>query len=531
MIPSRRRFLKRAALSAAGLCLPGLPQPARASASPNIILILTDDQGWNQVSYRSDPAVPGSASDYIETPNMARAAAVGMRFTDAYAPNPICSPTRHSLLFGTNAARHVYAHSLDWLSEAPGWLTIPRALKRADSRYRCAHFGKWHVGITPQEAGFDVSDGPTSNASGEWQDGAFRNARAHNDRVEAFNERHGIDVPPLLYSKQPFSYDDEDPKAVFSLTRRTEAFIRESVADGQPFFAYLAHYATHLDLVSRRRTYERFLHKEPGERHDNPAFAAMCSDMDASIGQVLDLIDALGIADDTYVFITSDNGGVQRFSQTVRLSRSGELTDSRVSPIEWRNLPLRHGKHEFYEGGLRVPFLALGPGIVAGSVSRAPVTGLDLLPTFAGLAGRQPPAGLDGASLVPLLRGEAGLGHDRPLIFHQAANRTPISAIRRGRYKLVKHWMAGQDCTYCGERTLELYDLSRDLGETTDLSAAMPERTQALHAELLAFLEQAGAETEHRPRDHAYSLLLESKGLDARQIVVEPEYRSPFLGR
>ncbi|MFP6643365.1 MAG: sulfatase-like hydrolase/transferase [Candidatus Latescibacterota bacterium] len=531
MNSSRRQFLKDAALSATGLCLADsiLPRLARADAPPNIILILTDDQGWNHVSYRSDPAISESASDYIETPQMARAARLGMRFTDAYAPNPICSPTRHSMLFGSNAARHVYARTMEWMAEAPGWLTIPKAIRQADPRYRAAHFGKWHVGITPEEAGFDFSDGITNNSQGEMQDGRFRNARGLSEQVAAHNEAHEIRVPAPAYSKQPFSYEDEDPKAAFSMTNRAEAFMRESVTDQHPFFAYIAHYATHLDLVSRRETYGYFQSKARGSRHDNPAFAAMCKDMDTSIGRVLNLVEELGIADNTYIFITSDNGGVQRFSQSIHLSRSDELTASHLSPIEWRNLPLRHGKHEFYEGGIRVPFLALGPGIAADTVNRSPVTGLDFLPTFAELAGGSQ-VGPDGASLAPALTGAAtGVRRNRrALIFHQAANRTPISAIRKGRYKLIKHWMAEQDCKYCGDNLLELYDLSEDLGETNDLSARMPELTDALHGELLAFLEQAGAETQLRPRDHAYNVMLKNAGIDGNSITVEPEYRSPF---
>jgi len=528
---SRRHFLKSAALSATGLCLAAsiLPRLARANQPPNIILILTDDQGWNHVSYRSDPEIPESASDYIETPQMARAAQSGMRFTDAYAPNPICSPTRHSMLFGNNAARHVYAKTLDWMAEAPGWLTIPKAIKQADATYRTAHFGKWHVGITPQEAGFDFSDGITNNSQGELQDGKFRNARGFRAQLAAYNDAHEITAPAPVYSKQPFSYEDEDPKAAFSITRRAEAFMRESVADQRPFFAYVAQYATHLDLVSRRESYDYFRSKARGRRHDNPAFAAMCRDMDTSIGRMLDLVQELGIADNTYIFITSDNGGVQRFPQSIHLSRSGEFTASHQSAIEWRNLPLRHGKHEFYEGGIRVPFLALGPGIAANSVNREPITGLDFLPTFAELAGgHTPQAGLDGDSLATALAG-AGIGRQREaLIFHQAANRTPISAIRKGKYKLIKHWMAGQDCRYCGDNLLELYDLNTDLGETNDLSAQMPGLTDALHGELLAFLEQSGAETEFKPRDHAYNVMLKEDGIDGTTIPVEPQYRSPF---
>jgi len=115
------------------------------------------------------------------------------------------------------------------------------------------------------------------------------------------------------------------------------------------------------------------------------------------------------------------------------------------------------------------------------------------------------------------------------LILHQGANRTPLSAIRKGKYKLIKHWMAGGDCNYCGEKLLELYDLGKDLGETTDLSGQIPELTDSLHAELMAFLEQANAETKSTDRVADYNLLLKRRGISAgNPTMIEPEYVSPF---
>ena len=115
------------------------------------------------------------------------------------------------------------------------------------------------------------------------------------------------------------------------------------------------------------------------------------------------------------------------------------------------------------------------------------------------------------------------------LIFHQGANRTPLSAIRKGKYKLIKHWMAGGDCNYCGEKLLELYDLGNDLGETTDLSGQMPELTASLHAELMAFLDQANAETKSTDRVADYNLLLRKRGISpGNPTMIEPEYVSPF---
>ncbi len=502
-----------------------------SATPPNIILIVTDDQGWTQISYRSDPERADSMSDYIETPHMARMAERGMRFTDGYAPNAMCSPTRHSMLFGQNAGRHIYNKTLDWLPEADSKLTIPKAIKQANPQYRTAHFGKWHVGMEPRDAGFDYSDGLSSNGAGDIQNGRHRDTDGIGDALEAYNTEHGI-VPPTFdgrYSKQPVYYPDDDPKGAVSMANRAEAFMRESQAAGRPFFAYIAHYATHMDSVAKSETYEYFKSKPRGKKHDDPAFAAMAKDMDASIGHILDVVDEMGIAGNTYIFLMGDNGGVQVLLQTAVLGDGLEVRETHETNIPWRNLPLRHGKHEYYEGGIRVPFLAIGPGIEAGSVCREPASGLDFLPTFAELAGGlELPENLDGDSLVDALHNNHLDRKREALMFHQGANRTPISAIRKGKYKLIKHWSAGQDCRYCGAKLLELYDLSEDLGEMDDLSDELPEVTASLDGELNAFLNEVGAETEFADRVHPYNRLVRRLGPDAGQTMLRPDYVSPF---
>ena len=508
---------------------------------PNIILILTDDQGWTSVSYRSDPELPESASHYIETPRLARAAREGMRFTDAYAPSAQCSPTRHAILFGQNAARHIYGRNLEWVQDAPNWLTIPKVLKEADPDYRAAHFGKWHVAAMPDAMGFDYSDGTTSNAGGDTQDGSYRDTGGVRTRLREYNTEHGI-APPMLnrsYSKPPVYYPDEDPKGAISMAGRATEFMRESVADDRPFFAYIAHFATHLDLVSSQETYEYFMEKPRGSRHDNPAYAAMAKDLDTAIGMTLDAVTELGIQDNTWIVIMSDNGGVQHFIQSASVDRDNAVLETHETAVTWRNLPLRHGKHEYYEGGTRVPFLVLGPDVEADSVSRVPVTGLDLLPTFAELAGYRGslPENVDGGSMVSVIR-DGGRGHVARsrdgLFFHQGARRVPISAIRLGDYKLIKHWLAetpdGPDRSkYAGEQILELYDLSRDLGESRDLSTELPEVTRELHEELMAFLEEVNAETEFTDRWDAFRVMKRERNIDS-DVFVPLDYVSPFPG-
>src|SRR5680860_314235 len=147
-----------------GSCMGVTPPKREKQKSPNIIFILTDDQGWTHTSHRADPDIPESKSDYYETPNMDKLAESGVLFTEGYAPNPICSPTRNSIMFGQNAARHMYSKDVDWYKNTGDWLTIPRAIKKANPDYRTAHFGKWHIAMEPSDAGFDYDDGMTSNS-------------------------------------------------------------------------------------------------------------------------------------------------------------------------------------------------------------------------------------------------------------------------------------------------------------------------------------------------------------------------------
>jgi arylsulfatase A len=541
---NRRLFLKQV-VSTGVLCLAtnSVCHLGIRGRSPNIIFILTDDQGWTSVSYRSDPDLPESKSDYIETPRLARMAGAGMRFTDAYAPNAQCSPTRHSILFGQNAARHIYGKDPDWIKNAPDWLTIPKVLKKANPEYRAAHFGKWHVGVLPEEMGFDFSDGITTNTQGDTQNGVYKETGGIGSKLRRYNAENGI-TPPTLnlsYSKQPVFYTDDDPKGAVSMTRRAEAFMRESLSDDKPFFTYIAHFATHLDMVSTKETYEYFSNKQQGKKHDNPGYAAMARDMDTAIGRVLDLVKELGIQDNTYIFLMSDNGGVQHFIQSATLSEDNEILQTHETGVTWRNLPLRHGKHEYYEGGIRVPFIVVGPGIAPNSVCRTPITGLDLLPTFAELSGYRAsfPDNIDGGSMVPLLR-NAGTGkverRYEALIFHQAGRRLPLSAVRKGNYKLVKHWLAGspeqEGEKYRSDKILELYDLSKDLGEINDLSESLPEVTKALHDDLMVFLEEAKGETRRSDRWEAVNKMKELHGIDPKKLVlIDTTYKSPFKSK
>ena len=442
-------FPKQTALAVlAAVFIHGLS--ARAATRPNFIVILTDDQSWVGTSLRIDPDNAESRSDYYLTPNIERLATGGMSFTDGYAPAPYCCPTRRSLLTGQTPARHIYQKDQQgWTAKFREQLSIPRMLKTADPAYATAHFGKWDSrfdDVSPEDMGYDFSDGTTGNTTGDGK---------------------GAGGPAV----------SDDPKLVGAITSRASAFIQKQATEGRPFYVQLSHYAVHLDIFYSRDAMKRAQARQPGKKHTMPAFAAMTDDVDRAIGVILDKVEQLGIKDRTYVFFLSDNGGRTSLPQAPKAKL----------PL---NHPLRDGKGSMYEGGIRVPFVVAGPGVAPGSVSRVPVTGLDILPTLADLAGYPGalPDALDGGSLNPVLTGAgSSVQRARPyLLFHQAVARKAQSAIREGDFKLVKTWQ--------GQR-VELFDLSQDCSEAHDLSLSLPEKRKELEAKLDGFLNSVQAET------------------------------------
>jgi arylsulfatase A len=457
-----RGALQRLALVFAVVAGGGLFVHATVASPPNFILILTDDHGWTSTSTMMDSARNDSGSDYHETPNIDRLTSRGMRFSQGYSPAAICTPSRRSILFGQTHFRmgpdeefeeryHPYQKS---------YLTIPLMLKQADSRYRAAHFGKWHqkTGIySPEDFGFDQSDGRTSNGDGSiWE-----------NKEDKWKKTFLVDAP----------------KGIDRITGRGASFMRRSVTQGNPFFLQISHYATHVDIQAKPETYARFARKPRGRTHDHPGYAAMLSDLDTGIGVIMDEVEALGISDNTYIVIMADNGGAE-FIPPVSNKLAPPGTNGRPS----RNDPLRGGKWVLYEGGVRVPFVVSGPGIPANSQSDVPVIGYDLLPTFAELAEfkEKMPDYVDGGSFVSLLDGGEG-EIDRPsdaLYFHRYASYLH-SSIRVGDHKLLKFWHDHPN----HEAGIELYDLSADIGETNDLAERLPGKARELERRLLDYIE------------------------------------------
>jgi arylsulfatase A-like enzyme len=440
---------------------------------PNIIVFLVDDQAWAGTSINKyQPYRADSRSDYFEMPNLERLAGEGVRFTDAYAPAPLCAPARVSILLGVSPvalrATTFCGMRRDGAiaqKRLPHQLAIPEVIKRGRPEYVTAHFGKWHIyGHSPGEVGYDESDGPTGNADGR---------------------HHGAWDEPL----------QEDPKRIFEITEHAERFIETQASAQRPFFMQVSHYALHVPVECRAEPCKRFAAKRPGWKDSMPEYAAMTADLDESLGRIMDTVDRTGIAERTYIFYLSDNGG--------NACDHVSLTNL--------NLPLRKGKQFLHEGGIRIPFVVRGPDVPADSVCLEPAISYDLLPTFADLLGISDlPEGIEGTSLRPVLEGPLPALHratepaplppvlqrDRDFFVWHAPYRVPgfsyyrESAIRRGKHKLLKNW----DGDF-----VELYDLDVDLEERVNLAHQKPQLAQELERLLLDYLRDVNAEVDVAP--------------------------------
>ena len=424
--------------------------------SPNIILILTDDQGWSHVSKAMDPKEAESFSEYLSTPNINKLGDAGIRFTSGYAPAPICTPTRRSILCGASAARSGTEFRSEYVPA--DHMTIPRALKKANPAYYCAHFGKWgeHMISTPEECGYDRSDGETGNHTGGMPNSL--GVKAHDQGPDYF-------------------IDEENPKLTFSLTDSAIRFMNHAVKEKRPFYLQVSYYATHLSIVCKQETLLKYYRKGVPDRMYPRSFAAMLEDLDQGIGLLLDALDQSGVAENTYVVFMSDNGG-QRFMPGNDESR------------KHLNAPLTDFKQSLYEGGIRVPFMVRGPGIKPGSYSHVPVVGYDLLPTFYELAGgkKKLPDEVDGGSIFSLFQNpESGkVKRDAgALIFHRPIKKSS-SAVRQGSHKLMLSWNKEGEIT---DRHLYNLDDSVVESEETDIAGQNEEKADQLQAILLDFLE------------------------------------------
>jgi arylsulfatase A-like enzyme len=465
---NRRDCLKALTLAASSLVLSGRCSfPETADGKTNFVFFLIDDMGWTDLGCYG--------SSFYETPNIDRLASEGVRFTEAYASCPVCSPTRASIMTGKYPAR---LNLTDWIpgrqanrvlpsekligpqfeQQLPlSERTIAESLK--DAGYATGSIGKWHLGsdgYLPEDQGFDI------NAGG------FR-----------------LGYPPGgFFSPYQNPKLEDGPEGENLTDRLTDEAIRFLEANrDQPFFLFMSYYAVHNPMQAKPELVAKYEQKArdlepasepkflPEGKHsnrqlqDHPVYAAMIETLDTNIGRIMRNIDELGKRENTVVLFVSDNGG---------------LSTAEGSPTS--NLPLRAGKGWLYEGGIRVPLIVRAPGLTKpGTECPVPVTSTDFYPTMLQLAGLSPDPGQhpDGMSLVPLLEGRSSLQRER-LFWHYPhySNQggAPSGAVRSGDYKLIEFYE---------EDRVELYNLREDVGETTDVAGPMPERArelrQALH--------------------------------------------------
>lgn len=455
---------------------PASPPPPRP---PNIVLILVDDLGGVDLGCYG--------SRFHETPHLDALSRQGMKFTQAYAACAVCSPTRAAILTGRYPAR---IGVTDWIhygkledqaeregrhlpgfQSSPKWaldtpingaflphaeVTIAELLKPLG--YATCHIGKWHLGGTrwlPTSQGFDRNVGGTRfGAPGSYYD--------------PYPEEP-VYPRTSMAARQTGAYltDREGDEAV--------AFIRAHREE--PFFLYLAHYAVHAPIQPRKDLLAKYQRKQPPTGQRCPEYATMVESVDQAAGRVMAALDELGLAEDTLLIFTSDNGGASH----VR-SHGVPATD---------NSPLRAGKGFPYEGGIREPLIVRWPGhIPAGTVESTPVCSIDLLPTIAAVTGATLPQDrvIDGVNLWPLFTRTGGIARST-LYWHfphywWGTNVRPYSIVRDGDWKLIHFYETDRD---------ELYHLGTDPEEKTDLVAKEPGRASRLRASLESWLKSVGA--------------------------------------
>ncbi len=446
---SRRAFLKRAGVASAAFAL-GQGRAGAQEKAPNFVFVLVDDLGW------ADLGCYGNT--FHETPNIDRLATQGMRFTDAYAACPVCSPTRASIISGQYPAHVGITDFISGHWRPHAKLLAPRnrtqylpleitsiAETLGKAGYACAHFGKWHLGGKqhfPDKQGFDPAI-----VTGGWTH--FGNSS----------------VPNRGYTKEQYLSE--------VLTDEAEAFIDANQEN--PFFVHLAHFGVHIPLEAREKLIEKYRQKDgigPGPHH--PVYAAMVEHIDQSVGRIMKKLDDTGLAENTVLVVFSDNGGLRQ-----RFDGAGDIVTT--------NEPLRGEKGSLYEGGIREPLIVRWPGqIAAGATCDTPVTSVDFYPTLSEIAGAPAPdQALDGVSLTSLLKG--GAPPERDAIFWHYPHYhhdTPAAAIRQGGWKLIEHFEDG---------SLELYNLADDLGETRNLASEEAGRAAAMRKRLKEWQRSVGA--------------------------------------
>jgi arylsulfatase A-like enzyme len=460
-----------------------------AQRPPNIILILADDMGFNDISLYNGGAADGT----VKTPNIDALARDGVVFTNGYAANAVCAPSRASIMTGRYSTRFGFeftpffktgATIFQWMQDIdkpalpvfidheavsvlpemadlgmpPEEVTIAEVLQQAG--YYTAHIGKWHLGGTngmrPEDQGFDDS---------LYMNGMLYLPEAHPDVVNARREDDGVER--MVWANARYSASFNGGNAFEPAGYLTDYYTAEAVRviennRNRPFFLYLAHWGIHNPLQALREDYDAYAHIE------NPTlrvYAGMIRALDRSVGEITAALEANGLADNTLIVFTSDNGGAGYIG----------LPDV--------NKPYRGWKLTHFEGGIHVPFMAKWPAqIAAGSVFEDPVHHIDLFATFAAAGQAEVPVDreLDGENLTPYIRGERLEPPHQTLFWREGYQQT---VLHQG-WKLIRSQMP--------DNPRWLFQLSQDPTETVNLAAEYPDKVAELEALLDAHnVEQA----------------------------------------
>ena len=449
---------------------------AGTAPPPNIVIVMTDDLGWQDVSVPMHTQTTPLNKQW-HTPALERLAEQGTICTNGYAAAPVCTPTRVSLMTGQMPCRHnvtywTLHHDRDtsknrprikapnWSKEGlqPGTPTLPGVLREAG--YRTIHAGKAHFGAhgtdgsDPSNLGFEV------NIAGHGSGAPASFLGTHNfsnaGRKKAGNPAADGGGPSVWDVPGLTKYHGQDVFLTEALCTEALAALDQAVADDKPVFLYFAPYAVHAPIMANKKLLARYEGLHPTEA----AYGTMIESVDQALGRILDRLDHHGIADNTIVVFTSDNGGLSAHA------RGGKANT--------HNKPLKSGKGSSYEGGTRVPWVVRWPGVTpAGKRIDTPVITQDLTPTLARAAGARFPDqhAIDGVDLRSILAN--GANPSRSLVWHQphqwgasGPGIEPYTALRHGPWKLLVY--------HDGPR-VELYDLHGDLGEERDLAMDRPD--------------------------------------------------------
>jgi arylsulfatase A-like enzyme len=478
----------------ASILVVGLITQLSWAKPPNFIILYADDLGYADTSVQMMAADLSTKHKFIQTPGLDRLARIGARFTRAYSPTPTCTGSRVSIQHGQSSAKIQYRHVFDVLSQVQrpdkydDEITLAEMMKAAGRNYVTAHFGKGCGAMGRfDDAGYDITDENPGEVGGN-------------------GNGHGSYWDPIQ-KKTPFPADN--PKRMHSLRKDAAKFLNEH-AGKQPFFMMVSHYAPHIPFMCTREAFERtkkrwieagFDTKGMDELKDDPivnpkgdanrriTYAAMIEEMDMTLVDVLNVLEAKGELDNTYVIFTSDNGGGFAERRTV----NGE--NRRF------NGPLQEGKRSILEGGIRVPTVIAGPKIKAGTEIDVPIVQWDFMATMHDLSESKAPLppNTDGGSLRDVfekgndgvvVRKAPGIIHHYTCHYHP-----PISSIIIGDYKLMRHLNSGE---------MRLYNVKTDYREQHNLAKEMPERVGAMDAARQKYVDKVdGGSVEQARAAHA----------------------------